>query len=268
MKRLILSLYILAALACSPAVPAAPASAEIIPGCQWLTDTFPKHYVKERANVRDAPNTNGNILATIDAGSIVYTNEGTRNVEGNPEKWYQVLATKSLPAWSGCSGGYMHPSLVSKTPPSAAAESRWGVFMRATTQSNQAYALAWNYPNAESAMQDASKRCEKKMGIPCTPPRTEPSGWWIPDLVFIFSTSAPDEDIGTVGYEAKAGPYTYKIRGRCILIYVSQDRYQAEVGNSEEELRDYFSRESQWALDYYQTEDALPVFHRIACNDF
>ena len=259
MKRLVFSLQILAAVAFGPAALVTSASAEIIPGCQWLTDAFPKHYVKKRANVRDAPNTQGNILTTLPPGSIVYTNEGTRNVEGNPETWYQVLATRSLPAWSGCSGGYIHPSLVSKTPPSTA-EARWGVFIRVKAHGDRVYALAWNYPEPESALRDALKRCEQRLGIPCFPPRHE-GGWYIPDLVFMFSTSASSEapiDVGT---------HTHAERFRCILVYSNGNNpYVPHFANTEEELRDYFAKSSQEYLDYYLDAEP-PTLEQIACND-
>ena len=208
MKRLIFSLQILAAVAFGPAALVTSASAEIIPGCQWLTDAFPKHYVNKRANVRDAPNTQGNILTTLSPGSIVYTNEGTRNVEGNPETWYQVLATKSLPAWSGCSGGYIHPSLVSKTPPSTQANQDaprtfWGAVVLGQTEPGKkfsdlfnGYSVTSNYPDPDSAYAAALQKCNNQGRHNC-------GGGWSG----AFSSSA----------DAKAG---YHLKTRCVTVWI------------------------------------------------
>lgn len=125
MKRLILSLCVLAIYLCIPSALLTPAWAEIIPKCQWLSEKYSKYYVTKRSNVRDAPNTNGRILATLLPGSVVYTNEGTRSFPKNIQGWYVLLATNSLPPpFSGCRGGYIHPDLVSKTPPLQADDSR------------------------------------------------------------------------------------------------------------------------------------------------
>ena len=160
MKCLTLSLCTLAAFL-------TPASAEIIQECQWLSDHYPKYYVTKRANVRDAPNKLGKILATLPSGSIVYTNEKSRTVAHNPDKWYILLATKSLPPFSGCSGGYIHPSLVSKTQPStqtraSAGRGRiglWGAIVVFEDRSRSVHGVGWDYRTAEEALKRAQDEC-------------------------------------------------------------------------------------------------------------
>ena len=121
MKFLIHSLSVLAAFLYTLATFVTSASADIIPQCLWLADSFTKHYVTKHANVRNAPNTRAKIVAILPSGSVVYTSEVTRNLDNNPEKWYTLLPTTSLPSIAGCTAGYIHPSLVSKAPPSTQA---------------------------------------------------------------------------------------------------------------------------------------------------
>ena len=118
MKSLMLSLCTLGMFLYNPWASTEAASADIIPPCQWHSEHYTKYYVTKRANVRDAPNTQGKVVATLSPGSIVYTNEKTRTPSGNSENWYILLATTDLPAILGCAGGFIHPSLVSTTPPS------------------------------------------------------------------------------------------------------------------------------------------------------
>ena len=122
MKRLLFLLSVPASFLFALATVATPAPANIVPGCLWLADSFPKHYVIKRANVRNAPNESAKIVAVLPRGSVVYTSEETRSLEDNPDRWYAVLPTKDLPSIAGCNAGFVHPSLVSRTPPDPASD--------------------------------------------------------------------------------------------------------------------------------------------------
>ena len=253
MNRLILFLLATIALV-------TPVSAEIIPGCQWLADAFPKYYVIEQANVRNAPNSHGIILATLPPGSVVYTNEKTRTAEENPEGWYATLATKSLPAFSGCSGGFIHPSRLSKTRQQAqqSSDSRsWGAYAETGEDwEGQGFGLSWNYNNPEAAANSAFELCKEA---------PDPEG--CPKYMFVFSTNVRsdqhDTRVNIAGFENVT-----LMRKRCIL--VSEDVYEGGGGDvvrmfydSEDEARRAYEEDQIRESNLY-IGDKL---HKIACND-
>ena len=184
MKRLKLSFYTLAAIAHGLAALATPASAEISSECQGFAEDFSEYYVTKRANVHEVPNMDGRIHATLPAGSTIYTNEYLRDTSFNPEKWYLLLPSKSLPPISGCIAGFIHPSLVSTTPPSTQQAEQpkggdqqrgdmsgdkgalWGAIVLSAHwgdySNDKNYAVAWNYPSQSTAIEAAIDRCASR----------------------------------------------------------------------------------------------------------
>ena len=208
MKRLIFSLQILAVVAFGPAALVTSASAEIISECQEFAEDFSEYYVTKRANVREVPNMDGRIHATLPAGSTIYTNEYLRDTSFNPEKWYLLLPSKSLPPISGCIAGFIHPSLVSKTPPSTQANQDaprtfWGAVVLGQTEQGKSlsdlfngYSVTSNYPDPDSAYAAALQECNNQGRHNC-------GGGWSS----AFSSAA----------DAKAG---YHLKTRCVTVWI------------------------------------------------
>ena len=182
MKRLVFSIHILAAVVCSSAVLAAPASADIIPKCQHANEIVTKQYVTQRSTVYEVPNTNGKIHATLPAGSTIYTSELLRDHSINPEKWYLLFPTENLPPILGCIAGFIHPSLVSKTPPpnqtqqasGSGSGGKWVALVSGylepdgwRTEADMFYVLAWNWPSRQAAIDAVIRRCRSKGGYDC-----------------------------------------------------------------------------------------------------
>ena len=150
----------------------------------------------------------------------------------------------------------------------------WGAFVYAVHQkdyhlpANFTYAVSWNFPSEKEALNAAINKCSQTIGIPCWP-RRKVYGWWLPEYVFTFSTSAKKE-LRVWPFDTKHGTYRFgdRIEARCIVIYQEPPNtgYYTLVAKSKDEATVKFREEQKRQLEYYGYKYPPIVLVEKRCN--